>query len=88
MVKQTPDVLVSCQGSASVVDYAIQFCINAAKSGWNDTALRGAFLRGLKKESKEKLRVNIPKGELPKPEMILDLYRKPLTKVTHSKILL
>lgn len=32
-----------CQGSRSVVDYAIEFRTLAPESGWNDIALQGTF---------------------------------------------
>lgn len=35
------------QGSRSVANYSIEFCELAVQSGWNDTALRGMFIKGL-----------------------------------------
>ena len=35
-----------CQGSRSVAEYAVEFRIIAARSGWGDEALKSAFRRG------------------------------------------
>lgn len=43
------------QGSSSVSQYAIDFCILAAESGWDDTALQGVFMRGLTDGVKDEL---------------------------------
>ena len=42
-----------CQGSRSVADYAVEFRILAAKSGWGDEALKSAFRRGLNDSVKD-----------------------------------
>lgn len=46
-----------CQMSSSVADYSIQFWIYATEGQWNDAALQGAFLTGLKEELKDELAV-------------------------------
>ena len=43
------------QGSESVSTYSIDFRILAAESGWDEKALQGAFLRGLREELKDEL---------------------------------
>ncbi|KAJ8356966.1 hypothetical protein SKAU_G00197600 [Synaphobranchus kaupii] len=43
------------QGSRSVAEMAIQFRTLAAESGWNDTALQGAFRQALSEELKDQL---------------------------------
>lgn len=43
------------QGSSSVSQYAIDFRILAAESGWDDTALQGVFMRGLTDRVKDEL---------------------------------
>ena len=45
------------QGSGSVADFAIDFRILAAESGWGDMALLGIFYKGLKDELKDELAV-------------------------------
>lgn len=39
-----------CQGTSSASDYAIDFRILAAESGWDELALGGIFRRGLSEE--------------------------------------
>lgn len=53
-----------CQGASAVADYSIHFCILAANSGWNDTAVREIYVQGLAEELK---------GELATREEALDL---------------
>lgn len=43
------------QGARSTAEYAVEFRTLAAESGWNDTAQRGAFLRGLSEGVKDEL---------------------------------
>ena len=43
------------QGTQSASQYALEFRILAAESGWNDTALQGIFLKGLSEELKDEL---------------------------------
>lgn len=43
------------QGSSSVAQYAIDFRILAAESGWDDTALQGVFIKGLNERVKDEL---------------------------------
>ena len=43
------------QGSSSVAQYAIDFRILAAESGWDDTALQGVFMKGLNDRVKDEL---------------------------------
>lgn len=43
------------QGSEPVSTYSIDFRILAAESGWDEKALQGAFLRGLREELKDEL---------------------------------
>lgn len=50
-------LLALCQGSTSVAQYAVDFRILAAESGWDDEALQGAFLRGLADNIKDELAV-------------------------------
>lgn len=45
------------RGSRSVADYSIEFRVFAAGSGWNDSALRSAFLKGLDEQRKDELAV-------------------------------
>lgn len=45
------------QGNLSVSEYAVSFRILAAESGWNDSALRAIFLKGLAGELKDELAV-------------------------------
>nr|AAG60684.1 gag-protease [Takifugu rubripes] len=49
------------QGSSSVADY---FRILAARSGWNDTALRGVFTQGLAEALKDELATREESGDL------------------------
>ena len=44
-----------CQGSRSVAEFAVEFRILAAKSGWGDAALKSAFRRGLSDSIKDLL---------------------------------
>lgn len=41
------------QGSSSVADYAVNFRILAAESGWDKLALQGIFEQGLSEEMKD-----------------------------------
>lgn len=43
------------QGSSSVAQYAIDFRILAAESGWDNTALQGVFMKGLNDRVKDEL---------------------------------
>ncbi len=43
------------QGSLSVSQYAVEFCILAAESGWGDSALQAVFFKGLSGVVKDKL---------------------------------
>ena len=43
------------QGHQSVADYSVEFRIIATESGWNDRALRDAFLKGLSESLKNEL---------------------------------
>lgn len=43
------------QGSRSVANYAIEFRILVAESGWHEIALQGAFIPGLSEEIKDEL---------------------------------
>uniref|UniRef100_A0A8C6U8R8 Retrotransposon gag domain-containing protein n=1 Tax=Neogobius melanostomus TaxID=47308 RepID=A0A8C6U8R8_9GOBI len=43
------------QGASSVAQYAIDFRILAAESGWDDAALQGVFMRGLAENIKDEL---------------------------------
>ena len=43
------------QGARSVADYTLEFRTLAADSGWDDTALRSAYRRGLSEEIKDLL---------------------------------
>eukprot|EP00066_Takifugu_rubripes_P011978 XP_011601244.1 PREDICTED: uncharacterized protein LOC105416325 [Takifugu rubripes] len=52
------------QGSSSVVDYSIRFGILAARSSWNDVALRGVFTQGLADELKDNLNAWEESGDL------------------------
>lgn len=45
------------QGNLSVSQYAINFRILAAESGWGDAALRADFSKGLNKEIKDELAI-------------------------------
>lgn len=45
------------QGNQSVSQYAINFHILAAESGWGDSALQAVFFRGLVEEIKDQLTV-------------------------------
>ncbi|KAK7921945.1 hypothetical protein WMY93_008847 [Mugilogobius chulae] len=56
-VNSTKGLLELNQGNKSVADYSIQFRIVAAESGWNETALRGVFWRGLSDTMKDELSV-------------------------------
>lgn len=48
-------LLLLTQGSSPVAQYAIDFRILAAESGWDDTALQDVFLRGLSDNVKDEL---------------------------------
>lgn len=48
-------LLTSKQGSMSVAQSSIDFRILAAESGWNEAALKSAFLKGLSEEMKDQL---------------------------------
>lgn len=48
-------LLMLSQGSSPVAQYAVDFKILAAESGWDDTALQAAFLRGLTDSVKDEL---------------------------------
>ncbi|KAK7878028.1 hypothetical protein WMY93_031309 [Mugilogobius chulae] len=50
-------LLALSQGSLSVAQYAVEFRILAAESGWDYVALQGAFLRGLAENIKDELAV-------------------------------
>ncbi|TWW57368.1 Retrotransposon-derived protein PEG10 [Takifugu flavidus] len=52
------------QGSSSVVDYSIRFRILAARSGWNDAALRGVLTQGLAEALKDELAAQEESGDL------------------------
>uniref|UniRef100_A0A674N2G5 CCHC-type domain-containing protein n=1 Tax=Takifugu rubripes TaxID=31033 RepID=A0A674N2G5_TAKRU len=45
------------QGNSSASEYAVNFCILAAESGWGDSALQAIFLKGLAGELKDELAV-------------------------------
>lgn len=45
------------QGNSSASDYAVNFRILAAESGWGDSALQAIFLKGLAGELKDELAV-------------------------------
>ena len=45
------------QSQRSVADYSVEFRILAAEAGWNDEALKGAFLHGLCEQLKDELAV-------------------------------
>lgn len=51
----TSQMLRLRQGSQSVSQYALEFRILAAESGWNDPALRDIFHKGLAEELKDEL---------------------------------
>ena len=48
-------LLALSQGSSPVAQYAVDFRILAAESGWDDEALQGVFLRGLAENIKDEL---------------------------------
>ncbi|KAK7886523.1 hypothetical protein WMY93_026144 [Mugilogobius chulae] len=50
-------LLALSQGSLSVAQYAVEFRILAAESGWDYVALQGAFLKGLAENIKDELAV-------------------------------
>ncbi|KAJ8012549.1 hypothetical protein DPEC_G00043990 [Dallia pectoralis] len=52
------------QGSRSVEDYAVEFRITAAETGWNDEALQGAFKNGLCERLKDELAPREDSGDL------------------------
>ncbi|KAF7646963.1 hypothetical protein LDENG_00179570 [Lucifuga dentata] len=52
------------QGSRSVAEYSIDFRVLAAKSGWNEEALQGAYLQGLSKQIKDELAARNEKDSL------------------------
>ncbi|KAJ7989425.1 hypothetical protein DPEC_G00304410 [Dallia pectoralis] len=52
------------QGSRSVEDYAVEFRITAAETGWNDKALQGAFKNGLCERLKDELAPREDSGDL------------------------
>lgn len=43
------------QGSHSVADYSVEFRILAIEAGWDEKALQGIFMRGLREELKDEL---------------------------------
>ncbi|KAK7940549.1 hypothetical protein WMY93_003875 [Mugilogobius chulae] len=43
------------QGTSSVAQYSLNFRIAAAESGWDETALQGAFFHGLNENMKDEL---------------------------------
>lgn len=43
------------QGNRSVVDFAVEFRMLAEESGWNDSALKGAFYHALNERVKDDL---------------------------------
>lgn len=45
------------QGSRSVAEFAVEFRIAAAESGWNDESLWGAFISGLSDTIRDELAV-------------------------------
>lgn len=45
------------QGSQSVSQYTVTFCVLVVESGWNDCALKAAFLKALSGEIKDELAV-------------------------------
>ena len=51
----TSQLLSPVQGEGSVSQYALNFRILAAGSGWNESALQGVFLKGLSERIKDKL---------------------------------
>ncbi|KAJ7998560.1 hypothetical protein DPEC_G00206180 [Dallia pectoralis] len=55
------------QGSRSVEDYAVEFRITAAETGWNDEALQGAFKNGLCERLKDELAPREDSGDLNEP---------------------
>uniref|UniRef100_A0A4W6F130 CCHC-type domain-containing protein n=1 Tax=Lates calcarifer TaxID=8187 RepID=A0A4W6F130_LATCA len=48
-------LLALSQGTRSVADYAVEFRILAAETGWDEPALRGIFIRGLAERLKDEL---------------------------------
>lgn len=46
-VEISKQLLAVKQGRRRVVEYALEFCMLAAGSGWNETALKAAFHQGL-----------------------------------------
>ncbi|KAJ8013669.1 hypothetical protein DPEC_G00032200 [Dallia pectoralis] len=52
------------RGSRSVEDYAVEFRITAAETGWNDEALQGAFKNGLCERLKDELAPREDSGDL------------------------
>ena len=53
----TSQLLDLQQGNSSVSEYAVNFRILAAESGWNDSALQAIFCKGLAGELKDELAV-------------------------------
>ena len=58
------------QGTQSASQYALEFRILAAESGWNDTALQGIFLKGISEEFKDEL---VTRDEPDSLEALIDL---------------
>ena len=58
------------QGTQSASQYALEFRILAAESGWNDTALQGIFLKGISEELKDEL---VTRDEPDSLEALIDL---------------
>ncbi|KAJ8012627.1 hypothetical protein DPEC_G00044840 [Dallia pectoralis] len=52
------------QGSRSMEDFAVEFRITAAETGWNDEALQGAFKNGLCDRLKDELAPREDSGDL------------------------
>lgn len=52
------------QGHLSVSGYALEFCILAVESGWEDSALQAVFLKGLSDKLKDELALQEECGSL------------------------
>lgn len=53
--KAIKHLLTLCQGSHSIMEYAVEFRILAAASIWNDKVFQGVFLNGLSDQIKDEL---------------------------------
>ncbi|TWW77617.1 hypothetical protein D4764_12G0010070 [Takifugu flavidus] len=71
------DIWASLQ-TLNIMDYSIQFCILAARSAWNDVALRGVLAQGLAEELKGGVppnRLLVLKDEVEVPSIQADIRR-------------